>query len=110
MKHLLFAVFENGECTKKVINALSRSGINGTAIASTSLKHILHSIQEDSQDFITLRHLEQAAFEDNTTFYSVLEEKEIRLAQEIIRDVTDHFKKNKGGMFVLPLEDYEGSF
>ena len=109
MKHLLFAVFENGDVTKEVINALSRSGINGTAIASTSLKHILHTIQEDRQ-FITLRQLESATFEDNTTFYSVLDEKEIKQAKQIIIDLTDHFKKIRGGMFVVPLEEYEGSF
>ena len=109
MKHLLFAVFENTDEAKELIHKLAEQGINGTILASTSLRHILHSLEEE-RSFITLRHLEKMQFEDNTTFYTLLEEKDLELAQNIIREETDHFKKIKGGMFVLPVEKYEGSF
>ncbi len=109
MKHLLFAVFENSDAAREVIHKLAESGFNGTVLASTSLRHIWHSLDEN-ETFITLRHLEKMQFEDNTTFYTLLEEKELEEALEIIRKHTDHFKKVKGGMFVLPVERYEGSF
>ena len=109
MKHLLFAVFENSDETKEVIQQLAEYGINGTVLASTSLRHILHSIEEE-RSLLTLRHLEKMQFEDNTTFYTLLDEDVLEVAQEIIRRETDHFHKVKGGMFILPVEKYEGSF
>ena len=109
MKHLLFAVFENTDGTHDLIHELSDQGINGTVLASTSLRHILHSIEED-RSFITLRQLEKRTFEDNTTFYTLLDEEELEKAQKIIRNGTNNFKDIKGGMFVLPVEKYEGSF
>lgn len=109
MKHLLFAVFENGDESKEIIHELAKSGINGTVLASTSLRHILHSIEEE-RSFITLRHLEKMQFEDNTTFYTLLDEDKLEMAQNIIRKGSDNFKKLKGGFFVLPVETYEGSF
>ncbi len=109
MKHLLFAVFENTDNTQDLIHELSEKGINGTVLASTSLRHILKSIEED-RSFITLRHLEKKQFEDNTTFYTLLDEDELALAQDIIRNFTKNFTEINGGMFVLPVEKYEGSF
>lgn len=109
MKHLLFAVFENTDGTHDLIHELADQGINGTVLASTSLRHILHSIEED-RSFITLRQLEKRTFEDNTTFYTLLDEEELEKAQKIIREGTNNFKDIKGGMFVLPVEKYEGSF
>ncbi len=110
MKHLLFAVFENTKDTPNIIHALARNNINGTVLASTSLKHFLTDLEENEINFITLRHLEKVNFEDNTTFYALLEENEITLATKIIREETKHFSCIKGGMFVVPVEQYEGSF
>ena len=109
MKHLLFAVFENTDETKEIIQKLAERGINGTVLASTSLRHILQSIEED-RSLLTLRHLEKMQFEDNTTFYTLLDEEDLEIAQDIIRKETKHFERVKGGMFVLPVEKYEGSF
>jgi regulatory protein YycH of two-component signal transduction system YycFG len=109
MKKLLFAVFENEEDTVEIITKLAQHHINGTAIESSSLKHILDSTQETS-DFISLRHLTHAIFEDNATFYSVLNEDTLAIAQDIIRQETANFTKIKGGMFVLPIESFEGTF
>ena len=40
----------------------------------------------------------------------VLEQNDLETAQEIIRNMTDNFKKVRGGMFLIKLEGYEGSF
>ncbi|MBQ9265981.1 MAG: hypothetical protein IJ186_02785 [Bacilli bacterium] len=109
MKHLLFAVFENTDGTHELIHELAEKGINGTVLASTSLRHILHSIEEE-RTFITLRQLERQQFEDNTTFYTLIEEENLDNVLNIIRKGTNNFKDIKGGMFVLPVERYEGSF
>jgi uncharacterized protein YaaQ len=109
MKHLLFAVFENTDESQDLIHELAEKGINGTAIASTSLRHILHSIEEE-RTFITLRQLEKQQFEDNTTFYTLIDEDKLEEVLSIIRKGTNNFKDIRGGMFVLPVERYEGSF
>ena len=109
MKHLLFAVFENTDETREIIHQLAEQGINGTVLASTSLRHILHSIEEE-RSLLTLRHLEKMQFEDNTTFYTLLDEDILEVAQNIIRKETKSFTRVRGGMFVLPVEKYEGSF
>lgn len=110
MKHLLFAVFENVNGTSDIIHSLARNNINGTVLASTSLKHFLNDLEHDEISFVSLRHIEKVTFEDNTTFYTLLEEDEIENALNIIREATGNFKKIRGGMFVLPVERYEGSF
>lgn len=109
MKKILFAVFEKEEDTLEIITKLAQHHINGTAIQSSSLKHIVDSTNETS-DFISLRHLTHAIFEDNATFYTVLNEDMLLIAQDIIREVTGNFTKMKGGMFVLPIESFEGTF
>ncbi len=110
MKHLLFAVFENTKYTPDIIHELAKNGINGTVLASTSLKHFLSDIEDNEINFMTLRHLEKINFEDNTTFYALLEEEQIALATTIIRNKSEKFTKVRGGMFVVPVEQYEGSF
>jgi len=109
MKHLLFAVFENSAKTSDLIQVLSESGFNGTVLMSTSLKHFYHTIESD-HSLLTLRHFDRLSFEDNTTFYAILDDKNLVKAQEIIRERTKHFEEIKGGMFVIPVENYEGSF
>lgn len=110
MKHLLFAVFENTTLTNDLVHELSKNDINGTVLASTSLKHMNSSIEEDEVHFLSLRHIDKMHLEDNVTFYAILEDSKINEATSIIRKETEKFTKIKGGMFVLPIESYEGSF
>lgn len=110
MKHLLFAVFENTTLTNDLVHELSKNDINGTVLASTSLKHMNSNIEEDEVHFLSLRHIDKMHLEDNVTFYAILEESKIEQATSIIRKETEKFTKIKGGMFVLPIESYEGSF
>lgn len=110
MKHLLFAVFENTALTNDLVHELSKNDINGTVLASTSLKHMNSNIEEDEVHFLSLRHIDKMHLEDNVTFYAILEDSKINEATSIIRKETEKFTKIKGGMFVLPIESYEGSF
>lgn len=110
MKHLLFAVFENTTLTNDLVHELSKNDINGTVLASTSLKHMNSNIEEDEVHFLSLRHIDKMHLEDNVTFYAILEDNKIEQATSIIRKETEKFTKIKGGMFVLPIESYEGSF
>lgn len=109
MKKLLFAVFENEDETVEIITRLANQGINGNAIESASLKKIFDSTQDDTT-FLSLRHISHSIFEDNATFFSVLNEDKLKIAEDIIREMTCNFTKIKGGMFVIPIEYFEGTF
>lgn len=110
MEHLLFVVLENTRETHDLIRELSKQGINGTVLSSTSLKHVLSDEKEDTLSFISLSHIHENRFVQNTTIYFILEDNELKEVQEQVRKFTDSFKKVKGGMFVTPIENYEGSF
>ena len=110
MKYLLFVVLENTNQTSDLIKELSLKGINGTVMASTSLKHVFEDEREDTLQFVSLSHLDQHKLPQTTTIYFILDEKNIEEVKQIIREKTDNFTNTKGGMFVTPLESFEGSF
>ena len=110
MKYLLFVVLENTNQTSDLIKELSLKGINGTVMASTSLKHVFEDEREDTLQFVSLSHLDQHKLTQNTTIYFILDEKNIEDVKQIVREKTDNFTNTKGGMFVTPLESFEGSF
>jgi hypothetical protein len=110
MKVVLMAVFETGANTEKLLSNLSADGYNGTVIASSSIKHLLYDKNEDVPAFISLSKLNENNFVANTTLYVVVEEEKLAKLKADIRDYTSDFKKIKGGMFVLPVVDFEGSF
>lgn len=109
MKHLVVAVLENHIVTEEILSTLSHAGYNGTVIPSTSLKHTLESGGEIPM-FVNLAHFESDRFENNTTLEIVVEDNEVEEVLDIIRDKTEHFTECKGGMYVIPLERFEGSF
>ncbi len=109
MKHLIFAVLENSHAAEETLMKLSKMGYNGTVIPSTSLKHTLENDGEVPM-FVNLSLFEHGKFENNTTLYIVAEENQVEDVQNIIRESTKHFTRCRGGMFVIPLESYEGSF
>lgn len=110
MEYLLFVVLENTNHTSNLIKELSLRGINGTVMASTSLKHVFEDEHEDTLQFVSLSHIDQHKLTQNTTIYFILDEKNIEEVKQIIREKTDNFTNTKGGMFVTPLESFEGSF
>ena len=110
MKYLLFVVLENTKETSDLIKELSLKGINGTVMASTSLKHVFEDEREDMLQFVSLSHIDQHKLTQNTTVYFILDEKNIEEVKQIIREKTANFTNTKGGMFTSPLESFEGSF
>lgn len=110
MKYLLFVVLENTNETSDLIKELSLKGINGTVMASTSLKHVFEDEREDALQFVSLSHIDQHKLTQNTTVYFILDEKNIEEVKQIIREKTGNFTNTKGGMFTSPLESFEGSF
>lgn len=109
MKQLIFAVINRHDVTEDTLEALSDAGFNGTVIASSSLRKTIANGGEIPM-FINLANVENPKYEGNTTIYIVTEEEKVEEVLDIIRDKTAHFTLSDGGMFVVPLEKFEGSF
>ena len=54
-------------------------------------------------------HEQLVTFTENLV-KSLVSDPELVKVQEIIRKETDHFTLTNGGMFSLPIENFEGSF
>lgn len=109
MKHLIKAVLDDHVVTEEILTTLSKAGFNGTVIPSTSLKHTLENGGEIPM-FMNLAHFESDRFENNTTLEIIVEENKVEEVCSIIREKTKGFTACKGGMFVIPLPKFEGSF
>ena len=109
MKHLIKAVLDDHVVTEEILTTLSKAGFNGTVIPSTSLKHTLENGGEIPM-FMNLAHFESDRFENNTTLEIIIEENKVEEVCSIIREKTKGFTVCKGGMFVIPLPKFEGSF
>ena len=110
MKHLLFVVLENKKATHDLIRSLSKKGINGTVLNSSSIKNVIQDEEEDTPSFFSLAHLSENRLVHNTTLYFMLEDKELEEVKNVVRESTKNFTLVKGGMFSTPVESYEGSF
>lgn len=111
MKHLLFVVLVNKKETNDLLLKLSQQGFNGTVLSSTSLKHLIHEEEdEDAISFLSLAHISEKKYVHNTTIYFILEDDDLKIVQQSIRNITENFNVVKGGMFSTPIESYEGSF
>lgn len=109
MKHLIFAVINRHDITEDTLEALSDAGYNGTVIASSSLRKTLANNGEIPM-FVNLVNVDEARYEGNTTLFIVVDEEQVEDVLSIIRKCTKNFTLSDGGMFVLPLEKFEGSF
>lgn len=109
MKHLIFAVINRHDVTEDTLEALSDKGFNGTVIASSSLRKTLANGGEIPM-FLNLQTVEETKYEGNTTIYIVVDEEKVEEVLSTIRKSTKNFTLSDGGMFVLPLERFEGSF
>ena len=110
MKHLLFVVLENKPATQDLIHELSKKGVNGTILSSTSVHNYMLDEEEDVPSFFSLAHISENKFVHNTTLYFILEDDKIEEVQKTVREITKNFTKVKGGMFKTPIESFEGSF
>ena len=109
MKHLIFAVINRHDVTEDTLEALSDAGYNGTVIASSSLRKTLAN-GGDIPMFVNLSGVDQTKYEGNTTLFIVVDEEKVEAVFALIRKSTKNFTLSDGGMFVLPLEKFEGSF
>ena len=103
MKVLLFAILDHVDATEKLLHKLSSQGYNG-------LHHVLPKFEDTQSGAISLASMVDDLPSGNLTLFIVIEEEKVDELKQEIREATSNFKKVKGGMFILPLVDVEGSF
>jgi hypothetical protein len=109
MKVMLYVVLERGELTRQLVNQILKDGYNGTLIKTKGLKHVNDSHDEPTA-YLSLSQIAENTDETNTTMFFILEDEQTKKLQNDIREGTANFKKIHGGMFVVPVNDFEGSF
>ncbi len=107
MKVMLFVVLDKGEPTRQLLNKIIKDGYNGTLIRTKGLKHMS---AEDSGAYLSLSQIAENTDEANASIFFIIEKSRLPLLQKDIREGTDGFAKIHGGMFVVPIQDFEGSF
>lgn len=109
MKVLLFAILDRNEETETLMRRLSKEGYNGTVIPSEGLHHILPTFS-DGKKAIALSAMVEDLPHGEFSLFVMIDEEKLEPLQRLIREATGSFKKAKGGMIVLPVASYEGSF
>lgn len=110
MKHMLFLILDHGDLVDELFKELSKHHYNATVLSARSIKHLLEDEESEHLHFISLARLDSHLSNASTTCYFVIEEDKIEELKKLIRYETNNFTKIKGGMFTMPLKDYEGSF
>ena len=110
MKKILFSVLERGNATDELYSDIIDSGYNGTLIKTQSLKHVLHN--DSFKAVLSLSQIAEDTHEagQNATIFVIVEEEKLEALKEMIRSHTDTFSTIHGAMFVLPIDEFEGSF
>ncbi len=110
MKKILFAVLERGQETDALYSSIIDSGYNGTLIKTQSLKHVLNN--DSFKAVLSLSQIAEDTHEagQNATIFVIVDEEKLPTLRAMIREHTSNFDKIHGAMFVLPIEDFEGSF
>lgn len=110
MKKILFAVLERGQATDELYSDIIESGYNGTLIKTRSLKHVLHN--DAFKAVLSLSQIAEDTHEagQNATIFVIVDEDKLNALKSKIREHTDNFSSIHGAMFILPIEDFEGSF
>ena len=109
MKVMLYAVLDHVAETEQLLRNLSSKGYNGTVIPTTGLHHVLPKYDGQSAA-ISLSSMVDDLPEGNITLFIVIDEEKVEALKAEIRTATHNFTYVKGGMFVLPLISWEGSF
>ena len=109
MKHALFLILDHGELVDSIFKDLSDKKFNATVLEARSIKHLLEDEESDDIHFLNIGHLERKNFPNSTFCYFIVDEKKLDTLKKTILKSTDHFKKIKGGMFSVKLEDFVGS-
>lgn len=108
MKKVLFLVMKQSGEALEVLQSLNKDGYNATIIATDSLHHAF--LNNEEHHFYSLRHIQKETFNESTMGIFVSDDSSIEELKNKIREYTDSFKKVRGFMYSLPLNDYEGSF
>jgi hypothetical protein len=107
MKVMLYVVLDKGEATRQLLNQIVKDGYNGTLIRTKGIKHLTAN---DNSAYLSLSQIAENTDDASATVFFIVEESKLPTLEDDIRKGTDHFKKIHGGMFVLPVKDFEGSF
>lgn len=112
MKTILFAVLDRGEKTDLLYQAIIKEGFNGTMIKTQGLRHILERQIYEKPAVLSLSQIAENTHESgqNSTMFFIVEARDLLRLEDLIRQHTDDFKDIHGCMFVLPIQDFEGSF
>jgi len=108
MKKALFLVLKQSEEALEVLQTLKSDGYNATMVSTDSLHHAFLNSEEDHH-FYSLRHLEKEQLNQSTLGIFIVDDVNLEKLKENIRIHTDNFKKAKGFMYSVDLNDYEGS-
>lgn len=110
MKELVLAVLQDPENTRKLFQELNRLGYNGTTAPTSSITRTLLEDGDYTPIIGNLRQVSNAHYESTTTIFVIVDHERVAGLQKIIRDHTKNFTINRGGMAVLPITSFEGSF
>lgn len=109
MKVMLYVVLDHVSETEQLLRQLSKKGYNGTVVPTTGLHHVLPKFDNGS-GAISLASMVDDLPEGNITLFMIIDDVKVDEVKNDIREATHNFTYVKGGMFVLPLISWEGSF
>jgi hypothetical protein len=110
MKQLLFVILQNSDQAHGLFKELHARGYNGTTASTSSISRTLLDDPTFEPIIGNLRQVVNSGFESNISLYIILEESRLEEVQSLIRKYTDNFQTTHGGMAVIPLIKFEGSF
>ncbi len=109
MKVLLFAILDHSQKAEDLLRRLSKEGYNGTVIPTSGLHHVLPKFGGEAAA-VSLAMLADDMPSGQFTLFVVIDESKVEALKDEIREETGGFTKVRGGMFVLPVASFEGSF
>jgi len=110
MKQLLFAILQNTEAANRLFRELHARGYNGTTAATSSISRTLLEDPDFEPIIGNLRQVISSGFEKNVSLFIIIDEIHVEEVKTLIRQATAGFTKTRGGMAVIPLLSFEGSF
>lgn len=110
MKQLLFVILQNTDKAQGLFKELHARGYNGTTLSTSSISRTLLEDPTFEPIIGNLRQVVNSGFESNIALYIILDEARVDEVKGLIRKYTDHFQNTHGGMAVIPLVSFEGSF
>ncbi|MFA5658706.1 MAG: hypothetical protein WC900_05420 [Oscillospiraceae bacterium] len=108
MKLMMF-VLNKIDVLDYLLEDMSKAGINGATIINSTGMAMTLSRLENSFLGGSLRALFDADRDDNRTVLAVIQEDQLEIVRQIIKDVVgDLSKPNTGILFTLPIDFVEG--